>query len=146
MGMLNVTQSRARKYTAEDPVKRKVLPLGLEHPTVLASMIKVARDLPIKPDVVWSVGSSGTMNRGLQMAYPDAEIHVVQVGHNMKPHEIGRAIHHVAPYKFDKKVKPAEAPPFTSAETYDAKAWKPMMDWYDKQIDPGVVLFWNVAG
>lgn len=145
MGMLNVTQSHAKKYTAEDPVHRRVLPLGLEHETVLASIIKVARSLPVKPKEVWSVGSSGTMSRGLQLAFPDADVHVVQVGHNMKPREIGRAIHHISPYKFDKPVKPEEMPPFPSAPTYDAKGWKPMIDWYKINEKKGDVLFWNVG-
>jgi hypothetical protein len=35
--------------------------VGLEHPTVIASLIRVARSLNVKPDYVWSVGSSGTM-------------------------------------------------------------------------------------
>ena len=145
MGMLNVTQAHAKRYTAEDPVHRRVLPLGLEHPTVLASIIKVARSLPVKPKEIWSVGSSGTMNRGLQLAFPDAEVHVVQVGHTMKEREIGRAIHHVSPYKFDKPVKENELPPFPSAPTYDAKGWQPMIDWHKTHKRKGDVLFWNVA-
>ena len=145
MGMLNVTQSHAKKYTAEDPVHRRVLPLGLEHETVLSSIIKVARSLPIKPKEVWSVGSSGTISRGLQLAFPDADIHVVQVGHTMKPREIGRAIHHISPYKFDKPVRINEMPPFPSAPTYDAKGWKPMIDWYKTNDKKGDVLFWNVG-
>lgn len=145
MGMLNVTQAHAKKYTAEDPIHRRVLPLGLEHETVLASIIRVARNLPVKPKEIWSVGSSGTMNRGLQLAFPDAEVHVVQVGHTMKEREIGRAIHHISPYKFDKPVKIHEMPPFPSAPTYDAKAWQPMIDWYKTNEKKGDVLFWNVA-
>lgn len=145
MGMLNVTQSHAKKYTAEDPVHRRVLPLGLEHETVVASIIKVARSLPINPKEVWSVGSSGTISRGLQLAFPDADVHVVQVGHTMKPREIGRAIHHISPYKFDKPVKIHEMPPFPSAPTYDAKGWKPMIDWYKTNEKKGDVLFWNVG-
>lgn len=145
MGMLNVTQAHAKRYTAEDPIHRRVLPLGLEHPSVLASIIKVARNLPVKPKEIWSVGSSGTMSRGLQLAFPDAEVHVVQVGHTMKPREIGRAIHHVSKYKFDKPVKANELPPFPSAPTYDAKGWQPMMDWYKSNKKKGDVLFWNVA-
>ena len=80
-GMLSVTQKRARDYVEESPKTRALLPLGLEHPTVIASTIKVARDLPIDPSKeVWTVGSSGTLNRGLQLAFPDAEVHVVRVG------------------------------------------------------------------
>ena len=95
-GMLTVTQKRAKDYAAESS-DRMVLPLGLEHPSVLGSIIKVARSLPITPDEVWTVGSSGTLNRGLQFAWPHATIHVVSVGHTMNEREIGRAIYH-SPY------------------------------------------------
>lgn len=145
MGMLNVTQSRAKKYVEENPKTRRVLPIGLEHDTVLASIIKVARSLPIQPNEVWSVGSSGTLNRGLQLAFPSAIVHVVQVGHNMKEHEIGRAIFHASRYKFDKAVKENEMPPYPSAPTYDAKVWQPMLNWYKEHDKPKNVLVWNVA-
>ena len=139
-GMLNVTQRRAKDYVQENPDERAVLPLGLEHPTVIASFIKVARDMPIQPKEVWTVGSSGTLNRSLQLAWPDAEIHVVSVGHTMKEREIGRAIYHRSELKFDKPVKEEDAPPFPSAPTYDAKAWKFMRE----MASPGA-LFWNVG-
>tara|TARA_R110000824_G_scaffold49838_29_gene139758 strand:+ start:933 stop:1736 length:804 start_codon:yes stop_codon:yes gene_type:complete len=139
-GMLPVTQKRAKDYAAEHPDKRALLPLGLEHETVIGSFIKVARDLPIQPKEVWTVGSSGTLNRSLQLAWPDAEVHVVSVGHTMKEREIGRAIYHRSELKFDKPVKPEDAPPFPCAPTYDAKAWKFMRE----LASPGA-LFWNVG-
>ena len=91
MGMLSVTLSRAEKYRKEKPEIRKTLPLGLEHDLVLASIIKVAQSLNLKPDCVWTVGSSGTLNRGLQIAFPDAECHLIQTGHKLSDRQIGRA-------------------------------------------------------
>jgi hypothetical protein len=145
-GMLAVTKARAREYAELSP-ERKVLPLGLEHDSVLASIVKVARSLPIKPAVVWSVGSSGTLNRGLQLAWPDAEVHVVSVGHTMSEREIGRARLHTTNYKFDKAVRKEDEPPFPSAPTYDAKAWRVMYDWHKGNYDyyGKPILFWNVA-
>ena len=140
-GMLNVTQKRAKDYAAEKPIERRVLPIGLEHPTVIASFIRVARSIEYKPKEVWSVGSSGTLNRALQLAWPEAEVHVVSVGHTMKERDIGRAIYHRSELKFDKPVKNGDEPPFPSAPTYDAKAWKFMRE----LASPGA-LFWNVAG
>ena len=141
MGMLTVTKKRARDYVAENPQERVELPLGLEHPTVLGSIIKVARKhITWAPSEIWSVGSSGTINRGLQMAFPDISIHVVQTGHSMNEREIGRARHWKSPYKFDKPIKESEAPPFPSAPTYDAKAWP----FIKKYGEPGA-LFWNVG-
>lgn len=145
-GMLAVTQKRARDYAAEDST-RAVLPLGLEHPTVTASFIRVARNLRFNPGTVWTVGSSGTLNRALQMAWPDAEVHVVQVGHEMSGTEIGRAIWHASPYKFNKSAAPSEMPPYPSVPEYDAKLWKVMLDYYHNissdRKEP--ILIWNVA-
>jgi hypothetical protein len=139
-GMLNVTQKRAKDYVSENSTERALLPLGLEHPSVIGSFIKVARSLPLSPKEVWTVGSSGTLNRSLQLAWPDAEIHVVSVGHTMKEREIGRAIYHRSELKFDKPVKPEDAPPFPSAPTYDAKAWK-----FIREHASSGALFWNVG-
>lgn len=138
-GMLPVTQKRARDYAAESS-DRMVLPLGLEHPTVLASIIKVAQGLSVIPKEVWTVGSSGTLNRGLQLAWPSAMMNVVSVGHTMKPHEIGRATLYKSPYKFDRPVKENEMPPYPSAPTYDAKVWT-----FVKQYASPGALIWNVG-
>jgi len=139
-GMLVVTQKRARDYVSDSPKTRRLLPLGLEHPTVHASIIKVARSLDITPKEVWTVGSSGTLNRALQKAWVGAKFHVVQVGHGMKKEEIGTAKHWKSPYKFDKPVKENERPPFPSASEYDAKAWSFIMKHGKRDC-----LFWNVG-
>ena len=96
--------------------------------------------LPITPKEVWSVGSSGTLNRGLQLAFPDAEINVVSVGHKMSSREIGRATFYKSEYKFDKPCKDSEKPPFPSAPTYDAKGWK-----FIKRYGSDGALYWNVG-
>lgn len=137
-GMLPVTQARAREYAEEDPENRAVFPLGLEHPTVLASIIKVARSLPITPKEFWTVGSSGTLNRALQMAWPDAKAHVVQVGHTMSRREIGRAKLWKSSLPFNRPAK--IKPPFPSAPCYDAKAW----EFVTEYASPGA-LIWNVG-
>lgn len=141
MGMLTVTESRARKYVAEDPDNRYLFPLGLNHETVIDSIVKVCQnDIDVKPTEIWSVGSSGTLNRGLQKAWPDLPVHVVQVGHKLSEDEVGRAKLHISPYRFDKKVKDEEMPPFPSVPTYDAKGWKFVVD----HAKDGA-LFWNVG-
>jgi len=142
MGMLNVTLSRAERYRRESPQTRRTLPLGLEHDWVLGSIVKVAQSLDVVPDVIWTVGSSGTINRGLQLAFPESEVHVIQTGHKMDERQIGRAILHETAYKYDKPVKQAEAPPFPSAPEYDAKAWKVIQENMDRNK---LNLFWNVA-
>lgn len=141
MGMLTVTESRAKKYVAENPDDRFLFPLGLDHESVVNSIVKVCKEgIDIKPTEVWSVGSSGTINRGLQKAYPDIDVHVVQVGHKMNENQLGRAKLHVSEYKFDQKVKDEDMPPFPSVPTYDAKAWK-----FVKEYAKDGSMFWNVG-
>nr|WP_281721641.1 aspartyl/asparaginyl beta-hydroxylase domain-containing protein [Nitrosomonas nitrosa] len=144
-GMLNVTQARARDYAAKDPKRRRLLPIGLEDQTVLASIVKVARSLkyknkPVVPKEIWSVGSSGTLSRGLQAAFPNAIVHVVQTGHAMSKEQIGRAILHKSPYKFDQKCKEADLPPYNSERYCDSKVWS----FVKKHAKKGA-LIWNVA-
>ena len=59
----------------------------------------------------------------------------------MSEREIGRAKFYRSDYKFDKIVKEEDMPPFPSAPTYDAKAWK-----FVKEHAKPNALFWNVAG
>src|SRR3990167_6142770 len=83
MGMLNVTLAHAKKYWAEDPEHRGILPLGLNHPYVLGSIIKVARSMNIEKDIseVWCVASSGTLAKGLALAFPTKPAIIVSTGH-----------------------------------------------------------------
>lgn len=144
-GMLAVTNARAREYAAKDPRNRRFLPMGFEDQTVLASIVKVARSLkykskPVVPKEIWSVGSSGTLSRGLQAAFPKARVNVVQTGHAMTKAQIGKAILHKAPYKYDRKCKEAEMPDYNSEPYYDAKVWS-----FVKKYGKKGALIWNVA-
>ena len=134
-GMLSVTEKRARDYVAEDPNRRRLLPIGFDHPTVVASIARVARSMDVDPSEVWTVGSSGTLTRGLQLAWPRASFHCVRVGHSGN---YGKSKIYESEYTFNKPTK--VLPPFPSAPTYDAKAWEFMLD----KASPGA-LFWNVG-
>ena len=139
--MLSVTKKRARDYFYEDPKRRRLLPLGLEEKRVFEDIRDLAKnietDYNINISEIWSVGSSGTLTRGLQMAFPDKEVNVVSVGHKMKQHEIGRAKLYLTKYKFMQEVKEEDKPPFPSVPTYDAKAWSIMKKYAKKGS-----LFW----
>ena len=111
-GMLSVTEKRARDYVSDSPTSRRLLPIGFDHPSVLASVVRVAQSMDVKPREVWTVGSSGTLTRGLQLAWPDAEFHCVRVGHSG---EYGRAKIYKSTYAFNKATK--VLPPFPSAPT-----------------------------
>lgn len=139
-GMLTVTKARAKRYYEQDPSSRRMLPLGLEHPTVLASIVKVARSLPITPTEIWTVASSGTLNRGLQLAFPDIPAYAVEVGHKMSDYEKGRAITMRSSYAYDQKVEVERMPPYPSEPYYDAKVW----DFVSTNGKKGA-LIWNVA-
>ena len=134
-GMLSVTEKRARDYVQEDPKTRRLLPIGFDDDTVLSSIIRVARNQPFTPNEVWTVGSSGTLTRGLQLAWPNASFHCVCVGHSG---DYGRAKTYRCEIPFNKETK--VLPPFPSAPTYDAKAWEFMLEY----ASPGA-LFWNVG-
>ena len=143
-GMLQVTKARAREYFYEDPKRRRILPLGLEEKRVFEDIRDLAKNIEIEYNIniseIWSVGSSGTLTRGLQMAFPDKDVNVVSVGHRMKQNEVGRAKLYMSDYKFTQEVKDKDKPPFPSVPTYDAKAW-PVMKKYAKKG----ALFWNVG-
>jgi hypothetical protein len=139
-GMLSVTQARAREYAEQDPDSRRLFPLGLEHPHVMSCFTAVAKTIPA-PTEFWTAGSSGTLNRALQAAWPDAEAHVVAVGHKMSEKQVGRATLHVCDMPFAREAAKRDMPPFPSAPNYDAKVWKIMQ----KDAKPGA-LFWNVGG
>jgi hypothetical protein len=136
-GMLSVTEKRAKDYVKEDTTNRVLIPIGGDHVDVLASIIKVARyNIGMVPDEVWTVGSSGTLTRGLQLAWPNTKFNVVTVGHKGN---YGRAKVYNCDIPFNKPAK--ILPPFPSAPTYDAKAWEFIM----KHRGTGTVLFWNVG-
>ena len=134
-GMLSVTEKRARDYVKQVPNNRILLPIGFDHPSVVASIIRVAHSMDIAPREVWTVGSSGTLTRGLQQAWPDASFHCVTVGHRG---DYGRAKIYRCEVPFNRPAK--LIPPFPSAITYDAKAWE-----YIKQYASPGALFWNVG-
>jgi hypothetical protein len=150
MGMLNVVQKRARDYVAENPQDRKLLPFGLDDPLVISCFIKVARDivrngLMDRPNEIWTVGGSGTLSRSLQLAFPQAEVHLVATGHNLTDRELGRAMLHKSKYKYNQDVKIKEAPPFPSVPEYDAKVWHPMQEWHKAFGRKDPVMVWNVG-
>ena len=143
MGYLSNCTAKAKQYVQETP-GASLVPFGCDHDYVLRSISEYARRLTrsgrIKmPKEVWTAISSGTLSRGLQMAWPEAEFHGVVVGHQPTDEQRGRAILHYAPEKYDQKAK--TMPPFNSCFNYDAKVWQFMHKMASEHS-----LFWNVAG
>ena len=140
-GMLSVTTARAREHAAKRK-DRLWLPIGLEHPVVVAAMVKTARSvvrsLKREPTIVVSVGSSGVINRGLQIAFPDARVIFVQTHHQPTARERGRAEVIVSQVPKGRPAPLSEQPPFPSVAAWDAKGWI-----VAKRHAP--CLFWNIG-
>jgi hypothetical protein len=100
------------------------LPFGLANlPAVTAGIVNFANSIPEPPEF-WCAVSTGTMVRGLQIGWPNADVYGVAVARNLKKGEIGRAIVESATVPFLKPVKDHELPPFPTTATYDAKAFE----------------------
>ncbi len=138
-GRLNVTMARARRYTSNREGARN-MQIGLNCAEMDSDIVACARALPVTPTEVWSVGGSGALTRGLQKAWPKAVVYCVIVGRWLTPKQSGRAIVFSSPYKFEEPVLAADAPPFPSAPTYDAKAWP-----FIRTHASDGALFWNVG-
>jgi len=121
----------------------KFLPFGLNHPYVIAGFVRICENLKNKgfsPKEIWTVVSTGVLTRGLQIGFPEAEMHGVCVARNMKAGELGRTKVISEPLPFLKDDKKENLPEFNTVPSYDGKGWK-----YVPKDKEGV-CFWNVAG
>lgn len=139
-GYLNVVQARAKQYCADTGAL--LAPFGMNLPSALEAIAADARLLMQQPDEVWSAAGSGVLSRALQLAWPKAEFHAVQVGRELSQADVGKAKIHVHSLAFDKQCR--ELPPFPSCPHYDAKAWELCRKITRKGAKK--VLFWNVTG
>ena len=140
MGFLSHTMKKADLYVDEKPVYRQLVPFGIDHPTVIASFIRVCENIDYEPKEIWVAGGSGTLSRGLQLGFPDSKHFIVSVGHELKPHERGVATVYKHDLKFEKIPPEDELPPYPSVKNYDAKVWK-----YVKEYASKGAMIWNVA-
>tara|TARA_R110002153_G_scaffold171440_1_gene324290 strand:+ start:2838 stop:3560 length:723 start_codon:yes stop_codon:yes gene_type:complete len=132
-GYLSVVQARARSYCKENSAR--LMPFGLACEEMVAAIATRALSLPFTPSEVWSVAGSGTLQRGLQRAWPTARFYAVQIG---KEPNAGIARVILAPEKYEQSAK--SPPPFPSCANYDAKAWQHILSESSNET-----LFWNVA-
>jgi len=132
-GYLSVVTARARKFAEVSGAM--LLPFGLDLPGMREAIAALAGTLPFTPREVWSVAGSGTLQRGLQLAWPDASFHAVRIG---AVPDVGKANLWQAPEKFETDAK--SPPPFPSCSNYDAKAWR-----FVRENAAPSALFWNVA-
>lgn len=133
-GYLSVVKKRAAAYCQDTGAT--LLPWGMDCPAMVNGIAALARGMGISPCEVWSVAGSGTLQRGLQQAWPGAKFYAVRIG---AVPDAGVAALLQAPEKYE---QPARLPPpFPSCDNYDAKAWQ----YIQALASPGA-LFWNVAG
>ena len=137
-GYLSVVQARAREYARETGAY--LLPFGGDIPGAVEAIARAARSSGASPRVVWCAAGSGTLVRGLRLAWPDAQLNAVVVGKSVTDQQIGYAVRHRVEYAFKDEAR--TRPPFPSDLHYDAKAWEVCMA---SPVRP-LTVFWNVMG
>ena len=138
MGFLSNLNHKSKKYCEEN--NSHLLPFGGDHPIIIESMTNLCKQIKVVPSEIWSVISSGVINRGLQNGFPNVKCYGVMIGHQTTEEEQGRATLFKSKYKFEQNCKKSELPPFPSSLTYDSKAWTFIQENAKRNS-----LFWNVG-
>mgnify|MGYP003670959594 CR=1 FL=1 len=135
----------ANKYAKEyaDKIGAFFVPLGLNHPHVIAGGVRVIYDYfkdKQKPKTMWSVISTGVLQRSLQIALPDTEFKAVAVARNIQQGELGRAefYSYHKPFNSLSDLIPDK---FDCENSYDSKGWHYMCEYGNKGD-----WFFSVAG
>ncbi len=131
----------AKKYADEN--NAFFIPLGLKHELVTACAVRVVHDYfknVEHPKDMWSVISTGVLQRALQIALPKTTFHAVAVARSIQKGELGRAkfYSYLQPFSAKSKYIPKE---FDSADNYDAKGFD-----FIRQFGKPGSWFFNVAG
>jgi len=135
----------ANKYAKEyaDNIGAFFIPLGLNHPHVIAGGVRVVYDFfkhNKHPETMWSVISTGVLQRSMQIALPDTKFKAVAVARNIQQGELGRAdfYSYHKPFNSLSDLIPDK---FNCESSYDSKGWHYMCK-YGKKGD----WFFSVAG
>lgn len=113
---------------------------GFNHPEVVDKIAELVQSIKQEFgifDYVFSAIGSGTLIRGLQKANLGKEYFGICVFSHCP--DIGNAHGIIHNQGFNTPVNLADAPPFRSAQYYDAKVFQYVKD------QPGKILLWNVA-
>jgi len=113
------------------------IPIGLDFPEFQRHLIDTVSKANIKAPEIWCLGASGTLARSLEKAYPNTQIHVVNLGTSNANFE-GIDMIYNAPEKWNEEAE--IKPPYPSARCYDEKIWRFIV----KYAKPGACI-WNVA-
>jgi hypothetical protein len=131
----------AKKYAKS--INGYYVPLGLNHPMVIAGGVKCIYNYfknKDKPNVMWSVISTGVLTRSLQIALPMTKFKAIAVARNIQQGELGIAdfYSYHKPFNSKSDLIPNE---FDSEDSYDAKGYDYMIKYGNKGD-----WFFNVAG
>lgn len=143
-------RKRCRAFIAEQLDGNGLyIPTGVKHPYIISGFAQSVKRIydQYKPDVIFSVASTMTMNHGIQIGTPDeCQVYAIQVAGNSATKKWpGRAHCITHEQAFNDACPVEDLPPFNSIPQYDAKGWKYARD-YKKENPDKVVMFWNVAG
>ncbi len=137
-GYLSVVRARARAYSVATGAY--LAPFGMDFPGAVAAIAEAALSIGgLVPKEVWCAAGSGVLARGLALAWPDAERHVVQIGRTLSRREVAGARIHIYPLPFGRVA--GSLPPFPADPHYDAKAWEIF-----RERSGVAAVFWNVTG
>jgi len=139
-GYLNVVQARAREYCRASGATPA--PFGMRVPGCIEVIAGAAGQINCTPSQVWCAGGSGTLATALRRAWREAELHVVQVGHELTSADVAGAVIHVYPRKYS-WAAPVSSTPFPADPHYEAKAWQVCQA---QRARTGCILFWNAMG
>ena len=142
-GMLGNVQAQARRYADRDRLfssRRRIhcLEFGLGSDRVVEAIAATARQIP-KPEQIWCAAGSGTLARGIGLAWPDVPKFVVRVGHKFS-YNMPNIKYLTYPKSYDYH-EPRESP-FPSDPVYERKAYRIMLEHVGNQR----ATFWNTAG
>lgn len=140
MGFLSHVQKRADEYVKATPGSR-LAPFGFAVPGAEEAIAEAARRLGTY-DEVWCAAASGTLARGLALAFPSAARHAVRVGRAFTEEEVQGATPHESGRKYEQRGKVRA--PFSANEHYESKAWEICRAQADRS-NGRRVLFWNVT-
>jgi hypothetical protein len=121
----NVLANQARIYANKCPDGR-LIPLGLDDKDYIQCLAEGIGRVShgINPKRIWLAGGSGVLARALSIVFPEAELHIVQVGRKLYTDVLAGLKHklYISPESFRRNAE--IVPPYTSLRHYDAKVWR----------------------
>lgn len=137
-----VLAKMADEYEKGNP-KVAHLPIGLYSPDAMKTLVDNMRNIKnrynLNPRRIWVVGGTGFIASSIAKAFPNAEMHVVQVGFDLWKDVMEGVKYKLYKYPGSYKEATTEPPPYEALSTYDAKVW-----YFAKRFGKPGDMIWNV--